>query len=65
MAEKCDFCGRKLGKHEEIALLDEMVVGLLRTKGLITRSVPPSFVDPSGIPRWVACSKCKQRIPIT
>lgn len=58
-AEKCDFCGRALGEHEEIALLNERVVAVMKRAGVIRHSVPPSVTDPSGQSRWVACSKCR------
>jgi len=63
-AEKCDFCGRALGEHEEIAMLNKRIVAAMKKAGVIGHSVPPSVTDLSGQSRWIACSRCKVRSDI-
>ncbi len=59
---KCDFCGTVVGEHEEIALLNKRVVELTRRAGILKKVSSPSFVDASGQMRWVACSRCKEKV---
>jgi hypothetical protein len=54
----CDFCGKSLGANDQAAVLTETALEEMEAQGILRRSGPPSWRDPAGQLRWVACLHC-------